>query len=217
MQGHRVGIYSGEMSVSQVQKRLSMLAKTSPSMSDKEALEELKKKDLKMTIMTQRELGGRATCKDLEKMIITDELEFLFVDQLSLMDDVNKKVWDTRTRFANISSDLFSLSCKYHLPIILAVQSNRDGSMQKDAPMLENIAESDAVGQNATRVIGIRREGSFLTMNCSKNRYGDDTFVQRYDTDYSINKFIPIIAQQPTLPNAQQNQQFRKRNIGGGF
>ena len=171
------------MSVAQVQKRLSMLARTNPSMSDKEALEELKRQDLRMTIMTQKEIGGRATVKDLEKMIITDELEFLFVDQLSLMDDV----------------------------------SNRDGSMQKDAPMLENIAESDAVGQNATRVIGIRREGSFLTMNCSKNRYGDDTFVQKYDTDYSINKFIPIAAQQLTLPNAQQNQQFRKRNIGGGF
>lgn len=192
-----------------------MLAKLSPAMSDREALDELKKKDLKMTILTQRELGKRATVKDLENMVATDDLEFLFVDQLSLMDDTHEKVWDTRTRYANISADLFSLSVKKHIPIILAVQSNREGSMQKDAPMLENIAESDAVGQNATRVIGIRREGSFLTMNMSKNRYGDDTFVQRYDVDYAVNKFIPIAPQQ--IQNTQQNQQFRRRNIGGGF
>lgn len=211
MQGYRVGIYSGEMSAPLVQKRLLMIGKSNPTMTDMEVIEDLRKRDLKMSIITQRELKQRATYKDLEELILKDDLQFLFVDQLSLMDDVHPKVYDTKTRFANISSDLFSLSCKYHLPIILAVQSNRDGGMQKDAPLLDNIAESDAVGQNATRVIGIRKESSLLTMNCSKNRYGDDTFIQKYDVDYSINKFVPIMMQ----PQIQQtSQQFRQRSLG---
>ena len=88
--------------------------------------------------------------------------------------------------------DLFTLSSRYQLPIILLVQSNRQGSDQKDGPMLENIAESDAVAQNATRVISMKNEGGVLTLNILKNRYGSSKLIQRYDVDYGINKYKPI-------------------------
>lgn len=211
LQGYRAGIYSGEMSQEMVQRRLVMLNKNGRAMTDAESIAEMRSKDLSLSLLTQKELQGRATVKDLEAMILKDELDFLFVDQLSLMDDVHPKVYDTRTRFANISGDLFSISTKYSVPIILAVQSNRDGTIQKDAPKLENIAESDAVGQNATRVIGMRRESGITTMDISKNRYGDDKFVQKYDTDFSIGKFTPIITADASI---QQNQQMRRRTIG---
>lgn len=213
LQGYKVGIYSGEMSAEQVQKRLIMLNKFGKVMTDTESIEDMRRRDLQMTIVTQKELRGRATVKDLESMILKDELDFLFVDQLSLMDDYHKGFIDTRTRFANISADLFTLSTKHSIPIILAVQSNRDGSMQKDAPQLENIAESDAVGQNATRVIGMRRESNITTMNISKNRYGDDTFVQKYDTDFALGKFTPVMTvdTQAINKNAQQS---RRRALG---
>lgn len=217
IQKYRVGIYSGEMSEEQVQKRLIMLNKQGRTMTDAESINDMRAKDLKLTLLTQKELQGRATVKDLESMILKDELDFLFVDQLSLMDDYHSRVYDTRTRFANISADLFSLSIKYSIPIVLAVQSNRDGGLQKDAPQLENIAESDVVGQNATRVIGMRREANITTMNISKNRYGDDKFMQKYDTDFELGKFTPIMTSESPLAQAQVQSQARKRTLGSRY
>lgn len=217
IQKYRVGIYSGEMSEEQVQKRLIMLNKQGRTMTDAESISDMRAKDLKLTLLTQKELQGRATVKDLESMILKDELDFLFVDQLSLMDDYHSRVYDTRTRFANISADLFSLSIKYSIPIVLAVQSNRDGGLQKDAPQLENIAESDVVGQNATRVIGMRREANITTMNISKNRYGDDKFMQKYDTDFELGKFTPIMTAESPLAQAQVQSQARKRTLGSRY
>lgn len=89
--------------------------------------------------------------------------------------------------------DLFTLSTKYSLPCILLVQSNRQGGENKDGPALENIAESDAVAQNATRVISMKNENKVLTMKILKNRYGDSNMTQQYDIDYGRNKYKPII------------------------
>lgn len=216
---NHVGIYSGEMSGEQVLKRLICLNRHGRQLiSSKESYEEMQHKGLQLSLVTQSELQGRATVRDLEAMIIRDKLDFLFVDQLSLMDDVHQKVFDTRTRYANISSDLFTLSTKYKLPIVLAVQSNRDGAMQKDAPQLENIAESDAVGQNATRVIGMRRESTIMSMNISKNRYGDDTFMQKYDVQFDIGKFTPIVTDVAQRQDNSSRDRFgRSRDIGTKF
>lgn len=97
-----------------------------------------------------------------------------------------------RQTYNNISMDLFSLSTKYKIPIILLVQSNRAGGQEQDGPGLENIAESDAVAQNATRVISMRKENNILTLKVVKNRYGDSNMIQRYEVDYGINKYKPI-------------------------
>ena len=91
--------------------------------------------------------------------------------------------------------DLFSLSSKYGIPVILAAQSNRQGGENKDGPSIENIAESDAVAQNATRVITMKNDTSahILTLKIAKNRYGDANLTQRYDIDFGKNKYKPII------------------------
>lgn len=115
------------------------------------------------------------------------------VDQLSLMEDsTSKPGTPLRQQYGNISMDLFTLSSRYKLPVILLVQSNRQGGENKDGPALENIAESDAVAQNATRVIGMKNEAGILTLSILKNRYGDSRLIQRYDVDYGCNKYKPI-------------------------
>ena len=88
--------------------------------------------------------------------------------------------------------DLFSLSTKYSIPIVLLVQVNRQGNENKSGPTLENIAESDAVAQNATRVITLKKDGDILTLSIVKNRYGD-VGTQQYDVDYGRNKYKPIL------------------------
>ena len=117
----------------------------------------------------------------------------LIVDQLSLMEDNTcKPGTPIRQQYGNISMDLFTLSTKYNLPIILLVQSNRQGGETKEGPGLENIAESDAVAQNATRVISMKNEHSRLTLRILKNRYGDSNLIQQYDIDFGINKYTPL-------------------------
>ena len=98
-----------------------------------------------------------------------------------------------RQQYGNISMDLFTLTSKYAIPCILLVQSNRQGGENKDGPALENIAESDAVAQNATRVISMKNENNVLTLKIVKNRYGRSDLVQRYDVNYGYNKYKPII------------------------
>ena len=191
--GEKVGIYSGEMSTQQLQERIVCCAKQTYSTTKEEAIEYIKSKNIDIKVLTQKELRRRANIDDIEEFIVSEHLSLLVVDQLSLMEDITSRPGTPlRQQYGNISMDLFTLSSRYQLPIILLVQSNRQGSDQKDGPMLENIAESDAVAQNATRVISMKNEGGVLTLNILKNRYGSSKLIQRYDVDYGINKYKPI-------------------------
>ena len=195
LQGERVGIYSGEMSLEQLQERILACAKPSYTSTKEEALQFINDKNItnSIRILTQKELRRRANVNDIESFILKDNLTMLVVDQLSLMEDITSKPGTPlRQQYGNISMDLFTLSCRYNLPVILLVQSNRAGSEQRNGPGLENIAESDAVAQNATRVISMRNENSQLTLRIVKNRYGEANLIQKYDVDFGINKYKPI-------------------------
>lgn len=213
-QGETVGIYSGEMSVEQLQERIICCAKATPTTTKQEAADYVASKSEHIKVITQRELRRRANIDDIERMIVRDKLTMLVVDQLSLMDDTTSKPGTPmRQQYGNISMDLFSLSVRFKIPIILLVQSNRQGGEQKDGPALENIAESDAVAQNATRVISMKNEQGVLTLKVLKNRYGNSNMVQKYNVDYGLNKYNPI-----QEFNAQTSNTNRKvKNYGEMF
>lgn len=182
------------MSLQQLQERILCCAKQTYTTTKEEALQYLTDKNIDIRVLTQKELRRRANVNDIEEMIINDKLTMLIIDQLSLMEDVTAKPGTPlRQQYGNISMDLFSLSTKYSLPCILLVQSNRQGSEQRNGPTLENIAESDAVAQNATRVISMKNENGTLTLNLLKNRYGTAGLTQKYDVDFAINKYKPIM------------------------
>lgn len=208
LQGERVGIYSGEMSLQQLQERILCCAKQSYTTTKEEALQYINSKNIDIRVLTQKELRRRANVNDIEEMIIRDKLTMVVIDQLSLMEDVTSKPGTPlRQQYGNISMDLFSLTSKYNLPCILLVQSNRQGSEQRNGPLLENIAESDAVAQNATRVISMKNENGVLTMNLLKNRYGSAGLTQKYDVDFGINKYKPIFEyNQPGGNEYRQNK-----------
>ena len=214
LQGERVGIYSGEMSLQQLQERILCCAKQSYTATKEDALNFIKQSNPIIRVLTQKELRRRATVEDIEEMIIKDKLTMLIVDQLSLMDDASAKPGTPlRQQYGNISMDLFSLSTKYNLPCILLVQLNRQSAQDPRGPQLENLAESDAVGQNATRVITMKNESGVLTIKVAKNRYGEADKEIKYEVDYGINKYKHI------KEVTQQNQIVRKakaRQIFGG-
>lgn len=193
LKGERVGIYSGEMSKQQLQERIICCGKQTYTTTKEDSMKYLMEQNLNIRLLTQKELRRRANVNDIEEMIIRDKLTMVVIDQLSLMEDVSYKPGNQlRFSYNNITNDLFDLTQKYNLPIILLVQSNRQGSQEQNGPSLENIAESDAVAQNATRVISMRNENGILTMRIVKNRYGESGLMQKYEVDYGINKYRPI-------------------------
>lgn len=214
LQGETVGIYSGEMSLQQLQERILCCSKQSYTSTKEEALQFIKEQNLNIRVLTQKELRRRANVNDLEEMIIRDKLSFLVVDQLSLMEDVTAKPGTPlRQQYGNISTDLFGLSTRYGIPIILLVQLNRQSVQDAKRPGLENISESDMVSHNATRVIIMTNNNGVLTLFLDKNRFGEDKKELKYEIDYGINKY-KYIKEAP-----QQNQMIRKakaRQIFGG-
>lgn len=205
LQGERVGIYSGEMSKQQLQERIICCGKQSYTATKEESLAYLQSKNLDIRLLTQKELRRRANVNDIEEMIVRDKLSMVVIDQLSLMEDVEyRHNTPLRQMYGNITTDLFTLSSRYNVPIILLVQSNRQGSQEQNGPALENVAESDAVAQNATRVISMRNDGSILTMRIVKNRYGQADMVQKYEVDYGINKYKPINDYNPEIASIKK-------------
>lgn len=218
--GEKVGIYSGEMSQQQLQERILCCAKQTYNTSKEEALAFTREKDLSIRLLTQNELRRRANKDDIERFIVRENLTMVIIDQLSLMEDITcKPGTPLRQQYGNISMDLFTLSSTYSIPVILLVQSNRQGGENKDGPALENIAESDAVAQNATRVISMKNEGGILTLNILKNRYGDSSLIQRYEVDFGLNKYKPLqeVSSGPTTvtrkPTRNTDSIFRNNNI----
>lgn len=90
-QGYRVGIYSGEMSKQQLQERLICCAKPEYTSTQMETMEYLKSKHIFIKVLTQKELRRRATVQDIEEMVVTENLDMVVIDQLSLMEDNTSK------------------------------------------------------------------------------------------------------------------------------
>lgn len=205
-QGRRVGIYSGEMSANQVGYRLDTLIS---NISNKnlmygfevkeyeDYIKKLKENENPIMIITPEDLGGFLNISKLERFITDYNLDVVAIDQLSLMEDERSgKSTENRFKQANITRDLFALSTKHKIPIYLAIQANRMGARGKDekgTPDIENIAESDAIGQNASRVISMRNKGNLLELEIKKNRYGKtgDKFVYSWDIDKGQFSYVP--------------------------
>lgn len=98
----------------------------------------------------------------------------VIIDQLSLMSD-RKKADTPRIAYNNISEDAFLMSKRLGKPVIMLAQANRESVKNKkkgQSPELHDLAESDGVAQNSTRVIALSVLDGILKLAMKKNRYG---------------------------------------------
>lgn len=213
LQNYRVGMYSGEMEMANIGYRFDTLYKQFSNRNltfgnEQEAeryrqyIEFLKKWPVPFFIKTRKEMDGRATVPKLERFVEANELDYLIVDQFSLVDDYRcNKMDQTRTQYAHIAEDLFGLSCKYKIPVIAASQAHRVGVDGIDEPpTLEDIAESDGIAQNSSKVISIRQKEGTLQMKMRKNRNEGlgNMLVYTWDIDKGVFTYIP---QSDYVPN----------------
>lgn len=88
------------------------------------------------------------------------------------------------------------LSERYDIPIIGLSQLNRDGDIRKDNvqddPDLTNLADSDSIGQNSSKVLFIRQTGAGLKLSLTKNRTGAVGVNLIYFWDIDKGRFVYV-------------------------
>lgn len=200
-QGLNILFFSGEMEESQVGYRFdSMRAHVSNKAlmegnpfpqgttdfnSYMAYLEEMEKAPNFFNIITPKSdfNGQLPTVNQLGKLIDVLKPDIVVVDQISLMRDQDRGP-NKVERFSNIVRDLRVLAGVKRTPVIMASQANREGARKDEEgefqiPELEHLAESDAVGQYATRVLGLASKPTedksiqIIKMGLRKNRHGE--------------------------------------------
>lgn len=131
----------------------------------------------------------------IESYIRQLQPEFVVIDQFSkIVDDQQGK---DRWRFVNISNALQRMAVRYHVPVLLLVQLNREAAQQMrssagEASHLEHIAESDAPLQDADKVITARRVSpDLLKLYLGKNRIGKEGISVTLSVDFELGIIEP--------------------------
>lgn len=165
----------------------------------KEYIENLKKHDNKFMVATPAELDNKITITKLKQFIETYKLDLIAIDGITYLSDERGSRNDTKTiSLTNISEDLKTLGMKMGVPVLVVVQANRSGAVDKDSddlPELESIRDSDGISHNATTVISLKQgEDNVLMMQIKKARNCKVGTKISYQWNPNIGEFISTTA-----------------------
>jgi len=214
-QGLNVGIYSGEMSERKVGYRVDTLighisngglthGNATIQNDYKKYIESLPEMfpNSTLKVLTPKMINGPADVNALRMFIEKEHLDVLYIDQLSLLEDARHGRTDTE-QAANISKDLKNLQVMKKIPIIAVSQQNRTGTEKENGVDTTQIARSDRIGQDATMVLFIVKEGDIMKLILKKSRDSENDKVLTYHIDLNLGNFVYV-------PDA-------KDGIGGKF
>jgi replicative DNA helicase len=229
-QGKRVGFYSGEMAVDKVGYRVDTLLghidnqaitrgndlDPSVPMKYKNYLENLQYNiQGSFKVLTPQDIAGPATVSVLRTFIEKHNLDILFVDQYSLLEDTSKAK-TTHEKVANISKEIKNLQVLSGIPIISVSQMNRSSNEEGEQDTTQ-IGLSDRIGQDATCVIMLSRKLTYkdeektqvkddqLILNVVKSRDGGNGKLI-YKADFNKGIFIYLD------PNMDQQESMNLEN-----
>lgn len=201
-QGLRVGIYEGEMSANKVGYRIDTLISHISNKgiihgnidlqnSYKMFLDGIQEKVKgSIRVLTPNMISGPAGVGALRSFIEKDNLDVLFIDQHSLLED-DRKAKNPVERAANISKDLKNLQVMKKIPIIAVSQQNRTST--ENGVGTEHIAQSDRISQDSTIILFFEQKDGVLTMSLVKSRDSQNGVKIKYavDFDKGIFTYIP--------------------------
>lgn len=226
-QGLNVGIYSGEMSERKVGYRIdtllghisngSIIHGNSNIQNDyKKYIDELPQM-LKgsIKVLTPKMINGPAGVNALRAFIEKENLDILFVDQHSLLDD-DRKARNPVEKASNISRDLKNLQVLKRIPIIAVSQQNRAST--ENGLDSSHIAQSDRIAQDSTIIIMFTKKDDLLEMHLVKSRDTENNKKLSYKVDLNIGNFIYIPSVDDAV-NGQSSEDYATRygvedNIG---
>ena len=203
-QGLNVGFYSGEMSERKVGYRLDTFIShisngslTHGNISIQaeykkyiDTLPSMFKGSLK--VLTPNMINDPAGVSSLRAFIEKENLDILFVDQHSLLED-DRGAKNPVERASNISRDLKNLQVMKKIPIISVSQMNRTKN-EDDSDLIDltQIAQADRIGQDSTVVIGISRDKkdtNLMKLQLVKSRDSENGKVFSYHVDFNTGTF----------------------------
>ena len=201
-QGLNVGVYSGEMSERKVGYRIDTLIQhisngalihgSSSIQNDyKTYIENLPNRFKgKIKVLTPNMINGAAGVTTLRAFIEKDNLDILFIDQHSLLED-DRKAKNPVERASNISKDLKNLQVLKRIPIISVSQQNR--SSTENGVGSEHIAQSDRIAQDSTIILFFEKhkdDNSLLDIDLVKSRDSVNGKKLTYKVDFNKGDFI---------------------------
>jgi len=221
LQGKRVGIYSGEMSVNKVGYRADTLighlsngalvhGGASVKNEYKKFLDDMKEKNLKLFVLTPKDINGAAGVSALRAFVEKYDLDVLYIDQHSLLDD-DRKAKNPVERASNISKDLKLLQTIKQIPIITVSQQNRTNVEGKDFDTTQ-LAQSDRIAQDSTIIIFIERKADLFKLHLVKSRDTENGKIISYKVDLNTGSFIYIPEVDDTTNN--NNEEEEMANFG---
>lgn len=142
-----------------------------------EYIKELQQHKNKFIVATPLDFKNNITVTKLKHFIKQYNLDMLAIDGITYLSDERGKRNDNKTTsLTNISEDLKSLNMELKVPILVVVQANRSGVVDKDSddlPELESIRDSDGIGHNATIVLALKQgPDGVITLQVKKQRNG---------------------------------------------
>lgn len=218
-QGLRVGIYSGEMSERKVGYRIDTLighiSNTALTKGNREIQNEYKqfldslpqKYPGVLKVLTPNMIGGPAGVTALRAFIEKDNLDVLFVDQHSLLED-DRKAKNPVEKASNISKDLKNLQVLKQIPIISVSQQNRTST--ENGVGLEHVAQSDRIAQDSTIVLFFEQKDGIVKMHLIKSRDSANMKDLSYAVDFDKGIFTFIPTDEDGITTAEDIDSLRK-------
>lgn len=213
-QGKIVGIYSGEMSEDSVGYRMDSilghisngaLVHGSASVKNqyKNYLEDLKENvPGHIYVLTPKQINGMAGVSALRAFVEKYNLDILFVDQHSLLDD-DRKAKNPVEKAANISTDLKLLQTTKRIPVIAVSQQNREKLDEGKSFDTTQIAQSDKIGQDSSVVIFLERKDDLMKLHLVKSRQSGSGGVLTYKIDLNMGSWTYVVDE--NSPEATSN------------
>lgn len=158
-------------------------------------IKELENKTNKFMVATPLDFDNKITVTKLKHFIKQYKLDILAIDGITYLSDERGKRNDNKTiSLTNISEDLKTLGMELKVPILVVVQANRSGVVDKDSddlPELESIRDSDGIGHNATIVLAVKQgPDGVITLQVKKQRNGRVGDKISYNWNPDIGEFI---------------------------
>ena len=185
--GFNVGYFSPEMSPATVGFRFDTIIRnfsnrdlTRGNGDDRayqEHINNLRLHDNKFMVTTPVDFDRDVTISKIRNWVKQYHLDMIAIDGISYIRDERGHRNDSKTiSLSNISEDLMELSVELKIPILVVVQANRTGVVDKESdgtPELESIRDSDAIAHIASKLIAIRQKtDNVLEIGIKKHRQG---------------------------------------------
>jgi replicative DNA helicase len=144
-------------------------------------------------------------CQQIDKIIReTGQAPTVFLDYAQLMGN-DKPSFEELARLIEISRGLKTTAGKYRIPIIFALQANRNCEARNNKrPVLSDIGGTDKFGQDLDGAFGLygdwyydqSKPQDMMEWINLKNRHGERGFTLHFSYDPSINQLLPTDSSQ---------------------